>query len=164
MAFPYLLLGAQAAGIGANLYMNRQASKIESLGYNLDRGEANIKMRQELLIASQQQLSDMRNLQENLATQRAIAGASGVNPGQGSARTIMEASSRAYKEDERIRALNTDFRKGYIESLGRLQRIEQAGLKSNRAAKLISSGLNMFSFNDVYSSGTFKQLSKTLNG
>lgn len=161
MAFPYLLLAAQAAGVGLNLYANKQQSKIEGLGYQLEEGQLNVRMQQELLVASQQQLSDLNRLQENMATQRAVFAARGTNPGQGSARTIMEASSKAYQEDERARKLNTDFRKNYIESLKRIQRIEHAGLKSNRAAKQLQSGLNMFSFNEIF--GGNKMPDKTVS-
>ena len=72
MAFPYLLLATQAAGLGLNLYANRQASKIEGLGYDVDQGQLNTRMQQELLVASQQQLSDLGRLQETQAvTKRA---------------------------------------------------------------------------------------------
>jgi hypothetical protein len=161
MAFPYLLLATQAAGIGLNLYANKQQNKIEGLGYKLEEGQLNLRMQQELLVASQQQLGDLTRLQENMATQRAVFAARGTNAGQGSARTIMEASGRAYREDERARKLNTDFRRNYIDSLKRLQRIEHAGLKSNRAAKQLQSGLNMFSFNEIF--GGNKMPEKTVS-
>ncbi len=164
MAFPYLLLAAQAAGVGLNLYANRQQNKIEGLGYNIDEGQLNTRMQQELLVASQQQLSELGNLEETLATQRAMFAARGTNAGQGTARTIMEASSKAYQEDQRARNLNTDFRKNYIESLKRLQRIERAGLKSTRGAQLAQFGLNMFSFNEVFGGNKMpeKPISKNL--
>ena len=73
----------------------------------------------------------------------------------------MEASEKAYKEDERARRMNTDFRRNYIDSLKRLQRIERAGLKSNRASQLMQSGLNMFSFNEVF--GGNKMPEKTVS-
>lgn len=164
MAFPYLLLAAQAAGVGLNLYASRQQNKLEGLGYKIDAGNINMRMQQELLMASQQQLSDLGNLEETLASQRAVFAARGTQAGQGSARTIMEASKKAYAEDERARRLNTDFRRNYMDSLKRLQRIERAGLKSTRAAQMAVSGLNMFSFNEVFGGNKMpeKPTSKTL--
>lgn len=164
MAFPFLLLAAQAAGIGANLYANRQQSRIERMGGAIDEQQMKLRMEQEGLVAQQETLYDLKALQETLASQRAIMGARGQNPSQGSAKTIEQASIRAQKEDERVRGLNKGFRKDYMDSLSRLRRIDRAGVKAQRGTQLLGTSLNMFSFNEMFGGATLQPVKKELNG
>jgi len=153
MAFPFILLAAQAAGIGANLYANRAQNRIESKGLALDEESVKLRMKQESLAAQQETLQDLTTLRETLASQRAIAGARGQNPGQGSIKALEQKSVRAQSTDERMRNLNKSFREKYAESLSRLKRIEHQGTKAQRGVQLLGQSINMFDFNSLYGGG-----------
>ena len=142
-----MLLGAQAAGIGAGIYASGQQRRAEAAGAAIDEGALKLRMQQEQLAFTQANIADLNNLAETLSAQRAILGARGQASGSGSAAALANKTIAQYGEDKQSRQLNASFRKDYITSMIRLRR---ANLGSSRAAygsSLIGQSMNMFSFN-----------------
>lgn len=117
MAFPFMLLATQAAGIGMNLYARNKAKKYEEMGMQysrmgaqLEANEMGLRMEQEVLASKEQSLISTENLREVLASQRAIFASRGTKAGQGSAHGVQEKSIRTYNADERARKLSLDFK------------------------------------------------------
>ena len=160
MAFPFLLLAAQAAGLAANVYANSQQNKIAGAGGRIDESMLQQRMEQETLAATQETLADLTNLRETLASQRAILGARGQAAGQGTAKSLEQKSIRAYGADAEAKRLNANFRKGYLESVNRLKKVEQSGLKAQRGTQLLGQSLNMVDFNSLYGLYTDKDKGK----
>ena len=156
MAYPFLLLAAQAAGIATNIYAQSQQTKIGRQGLAIDQAQLGLRMEQETLAATQDTLTDLTTLQETLASQRAIFGARGQNPGQGTAKSIEQKSVNAYGADANARRINQTFKKSYMESLSRLKRVEQHGLEAQRGVQLLGQSLNMVDFNSLYGMGGMK--------
>lgn len=150
MAFPYLLLAAQAAGIGVNLYGSAQQNRIESAGYNINEDQLRLRMDQEQLAFQQESLQSLTMLKETLASQRAILGARGQNPGQGTAKAIEQNSVRKQSVDQQAREINARFKKSYLESMARFSRVEQQGSRAQRGTQLLGQSLNMVDFNTLF--------------
>lgn len=172
MAFPFMLLAAQAAGIGANLYSQRKQARSENraidqqaawmdLGLGMDLGDLSLQMEQDTLASTEQSLYNMGQLNEAMATQRAIFGARGQMPGVGSANSIATKSLNNFNADESARETNKKINKFKLESKGRLLKINnisnKASLtnqkylnKAKRQGDRLSQGLNMFNFNQVF--------------
>lgn len=150
MAFPYLLLAAQAAGVASSIYGNEQQNRIGKYGARLDQQSMQLRMEQETLAATQETLQDLTNLRETLASQRAIFAARGQNPGQGTAKAIENKSISAFGAEQQARDINKTFRKSYLESMGRLKRVESEGLRAARGVQLLGQSLNMVDFGSLY--------------
>lgn len=142
-----MLLGAQAAGIGANLYASYQQKKMAEYGFELEKGEINLRKGQEELSFAEANLASLQELQEVMATQRAIMGARGQNPGVGSALAAANKSLRAQSADEKARALSKDFRNAQLDSMSRLLNIKKAGARAQFGASLIEGGLSTLNLN-----------------
>lgn len=172
MAFPFMLLAAQAAGIGANLYSQRRQARAENraldqqaewmdVGLGMQMGDLSLEMEQDTLASTEQSLFNMEQLRETMAAQRAIFGARGQMPGVGSANSVANKSINTFNSDESARETNKKINKFKLESKGRLLKINnitgKAGLsnqkamgKSKRQGERLSQGLNMFNFNQVF--------------
>jgi len=152
MTFPYLLLGAQAAGIATSIFANESQNRIGKAGLGVDRAQLALRMEQETLAATQETLFDLQNLRETLSTQAAIMGARGQRTGVGTAHAITQKSLNAYGQDENARRINKGFRESYLNSMSRLKRIESEGMKAQRGVQLIGQSLNMLDFSSLFGS------------
>ena len=148
--FSNLLLAAQAAGIGVNLYANRQQLNYDKRGIELEESQQNLKMQQDTLAYQEQNLADLQTLNQTMASQRAIQGARGQMAGQGTTAAIENTSLRNYKSDERARKMSLSFREDYSKSIARLNRINYGSTKSELYTKTIGSAVNMFDFNKIF--------------
>ncbi len=169
MTFPFMMMAAQAVGIGASMYSqnkaNRRAnrsdrttSEFDRIGSEMDRMQMETRLQEEQLASSQESLVSLENLREVMATQRAIFGARNQNAGIGTAKAIETRSMNAFNSDEIAKNLSLTFRQNYIKSQMRLANIQGAGRQAQRLtakadrrsvrnSNLIGQGLNMFSFN-----------------
>lgn len=142
-----MLLGAQAAGIGADLYSAYSKKKIADAGLELEKGDINIRKGQEELSYAEANLASLQELQEVMATQRAIMGARGQNPGVGSSLASANKSERAHGADQRARELSKTFRQSQLDGMSRLLNIKKAGNRAAFGGSLIESSLNSLSLN-----------------
>ena len=101
-------MGAQAAGSIAGGYMSSRFTKQAA---QLEQQQIGLRLQQEVLASNQQSIFNLRQLEETLASQRAMSAARGAMPGMGSALAIERKSIRAYKKDEQARALSLGFLK-----------------------------------------------------
>ena len=147
MALPYLLLAAQAAGIGMNLYAQRRAEKFTRIGEELEKQQLQLRMSEEQLAYTQKSLYGVEQLREVLASQRAIMAARGQAPGLGSAKALETRSVNVFNADERARQLSQTFRKNQLDSQMSLYNINRSTRKAQRKMNSVMQGLNMFSFN-----------------
>ena len=147
MAFPFILLATQAAGIGMNLYAQSRAEKFTQMGEELDKMQLRQRMGEEQLASSQKSLYNLERLREVMATQRAIMGARGQMPGVGSAGALTQKSIGSFNKDEEARRLSQTFKQNQFESQMRLYGLNRANRQSKRGSKIMQQGLNMFSFN-----------------
>lgn len=154
-----MLLGAQAAGIGANLYSAYSQKKMADYDIEVERGALGVRRGQEELSFAEANLQSLQELQEVMATQRAIMGARGQNPGVGSALAAANKSLRAQGADEKARALSKDFRTAQLDSMSRLLNIKKAGARAQFGASLIEGGLSTLNLNTTI--GEFIQKNKS---
>ena len=166
MAFPFLLLATQAAGIGIDLIKNSISNRAEnqaydsksrflSYGASLEQKEIDIRMQQEELSASEESLMSLKRLREVMSTQAVIFGARGQKTGTGSALSASQGSINEFNADERARNLSKSFRKLQLENQKSISKLNHlAGESSIQSAKsrrtlkqtmgLVNKGLNMF--------------------
>jgi len=171
MAFPYLLLAMQGAGIAANLYsqdkqrraQNKaldQQSRFSDIGYEIADKELGFRMEQEQLASTERSIFDLENLREVMASNRALTSARGQMPGVGSAGSVSNRNINLYNQDQKARQLSEGFKKFQMESNSRLLRLNQTtkkasianykmNQKAERKASLLKFGLNMFDFNST---------------
>ncbi len=161
MNYEALLLGAQVAGIGANLYAARNERRMTEAGLSIEQGELGLRQKQEQLAFTEANIASIEQLQEVLATQRAMAGARGVNPGVGSALAASNKSVRAQGADERARGLSNLFRKSQLDGMSKLLNIKKATSRAQYGNTMLGAGLNSFSLNTTI--GDFINSSKTSN-
>jgi hypothetical protein len=163
MAFNFLLLGAQAAGIGLNMYQRRRearyqnkADDLSNQGADIDIQNLGLQFEKEQLASTEEAVNNMDRLRDTLATQRAIFASRGQKAGQGSAQTIGQGQIRAQGYDERARQLSLGFRKYELESqkrligLGKTARgINKTARRSERRTQNFMQGLNLLNFNSI---------------
>lgn len=147
MNYDAMLLGAQAAGIGANLYAARQQQRMTELGIEVEQGEVALRMKEEQLAFTEANIASLDQLQEVMATQRAILGARGQAPGVGSALAVGNKSTRAQSADQRARNLSKSFRQNQYEGTQSLLGIKKAGARAQFGNSLIAGGLSSFNLN-----------------
>lgn len=147
--FGAILLGAQAAGIGANIYSSRQQARAERAGADIDEGNMKLRMQQEQIAFSQQNIADLTNLRETLAAQRAATSARGQLPGAGSVLAVTNKSIANFNADRSARALNVSFREDYMKGMMGLSRAALGASKAQRGGNLMAQGANMFSVNTL---------------
>lgn len=150
MAFPFLLLAAQAAGIATNLYAERSQQRFERTGERLTEAQIGLRMNQEQLANTEQTLYQTEQLRETLASQRAIFAARGQSVGSGSARAITEKSMRAFSQDQQARSISQGFRKHQLESNLRLMNIGTQARQSRRAGRRLLQTMQTFDFNSIF--------------
>lgn len=151
MAFPMLLLAAQAAGYGINLYQRHQEENFANMGAEMDRQQLSLQIEKEALVNSEETLASTERLRETLATQRAIFAARGISAGAGSSLAIAQRSIRTAGADERARRLSMGFRKHQMESQQRLLGIGRAARRQKRQTEDFMGGLNLLNFTNALS-------------
>lgn len=147
-----ILLAAQAAGIGANLYAERQKRKMAEQGVAVEQAQNKLRMQEEQLAATEATNASLEQLREVLATQRTIAGARGQNPGQGSALALANKAISAQSADERALGLSSSFRQSQLSNMSRLLGIKKAQARTEFGGNLIKTGLKSFSLNQTINS------------
>lgn len=150
MALPYVLMAAQAIGLGLELYGQRQERRMAKLGRRIERDELNLRMEQERLASSEESLRSLEDLREVMAYQRAYYGATGANPGAGSAKAIEQKQLRAFGADERARELNLKFSQANLLSKQKLLTIQKATQNMKMGAELFQSSFNRLGINDLF--------------
>lgn len=149
MSLAYILLAGQAAGYASSIYGKKRAERYTRMGEELDRQQRELTMQQETLASTEQAVLSSERLREVMATQRAIAGARGVQAGQGSNLAISEQSQRLQAADERARQLSLSFRKQQMDSYNRLYKLNAGGRNATRRADRFLQGMNLLSFNPL---------------
>ena len=149
MSFNFLLLGAQAAGIGLNMYQRRKEQRYQNMGADIEIQDLGLQLQKEQLASSEEAVANMERLRDTLATQRAIYAARGQKVGQGSPVSLMQGQIRAQSYDERARQLSMGFRKYELESKQRLIGLNKTARKSERRTKDFMQGLNLLNFNSI---------------
>lgn len=157
-----LLLGAQVAGIGANLFAARQQNRLTEMGIEADRGNLATQMQQEELAFTEANIASVQNLREVMATQRAIMGARGQNPGAGSALAVANKSIRAHEADKAARDLSKSFRQKQFQNANSLFDIKKAGARSKFGASLLNTGISNLNLNSLIGGFTQQKGTKTL--
>jgi hypothetical protein len=155
--YEFMLLGAQAAGFGMNIFASKAQSRLQKIGNDIDARETQLQMQQESLASTEQSLFNSERLRETLAFQRAIYASRGQSAAQGSAVSNTNSSVRAFNADERAREISLGFRKHQLASGQRLRNIGLQSDRLGRKAKLFEQGVNLLSFNNG-------QLGNMLNG
>jgi hypothetical protein len=149
MAMQFLLLAAQAAGIGLDMYQQRRQERYANKGADIEINELGLQMEKEQLASSEEALANTERLREVMASQRALYAARGQKVGQGSPVAIAQRDINTFSVDERARQLSMSFRKHQIESKQRLIGLEKKARKSERKTKQFMSGLNLLNFNSL---------------
>ena len=147
LAYQAMLLGAQAAGIGANIFAAYQQRKMVESGIAVDQGDLKLRMKQEELAYTEANVESLGQLQEVMATQRAIMGARGQNPGVGSALAAANKSVRAQSADQAARDLSKSFRQAQLSGMSGLLNIKKAGARATFGNSLIEGGLSTLDLN-----------------
>ncbi|HHT9129275.1 MAG TPA: hypothetical protein ACFYEC_00230 [Candidatus Brocadiaceae bacterium] len=150
MSFQFLLLGAQAAGIGLNMYQRRKEQRYQNVGADIEIQDLGLQMQKEQLASTEEAVANMERLRETLATQRAIYASRGQKVGQGSPVAIAQGQIRAQGYDERARQLSMGFRKYELESKQRLIGLNKQARRSERRTKDFMQGLNLLNFNSMF--------------
>lgn len=163
MAYQFLLLASQAAGIGLSLYAQNKQKKLEALGTRADQAALDLRMQEEGAQTAEQSLFATEQLQEVLASQRAIFAARGTMAGAGSAGAISERSIRLYNADENARLLSKNSRELNLIGQKRGLELNRLSGQASRGANLMGKGLNMFNFNSALK-GALSLNSSSLSG
>lgn len=144
-----VLNGAQAAGIGLQIYSNYSANKMDRLGTNLDIGQNNIRLQQEQLQSTQMALQATKNLRANLASQAAIAAARGQRSGVGSALAAQNTSQANYNQDINTLSFNQQMKAYDTRFSNDVARMGLQGRKSERSLSLAANVLDTVSINEL---------------
>jgi hypothetical protein len=143
----FLLLGAQAAGLGINMWAERRAEKFTRIGEELDKAQIQTRMQEEKLAFTQKSLYDLNRLREIQAMQRAVFGARGQAPGVGSAGALQTRSENLFNADVKARKLSQTIRQNQLQSQIYGMNIAKVGRNFQRRNKRLTQAVNMFSFN-----------------
>ncbi len=161
MTFPFMVMGAMAAGAALDIYQSKRKERFTRMGEQIERDEMRLQMQQEQLASSEQSLFQGEQLRDILATQRALAASRGQLSGVGSNRAISESSIRAFNADEHARELSQSFRKHQYESAQRLQGLNRLARNTERRYSNIAKGINLAGgFAQAGSFGDWQKASK----
>lgn len=147
MSLAYLLIGAQAAGYGASVYAKKQSERYVRQAEELDAQQRRLQFEQESLSSLETADVNLMRLRETLATNRAVAGARGV---QGS-NAQLQQNLRLYNADERARQLSLSFRKAQMDTVNRLYSLKSAGRNVQRRQDRFTKGINLLNFTPLTS-------------
>jgi hypothetical protein len=143
----FLLMGAQAAGIGLNMWAERRAEKFTRIGEELDKAQVQTRMQEEKLAYTQKSLVDLNRLREVQAMQRAMFGARGQLPGVGSAGALQTRSENLFNADVRAKQFSQTIKQNQLQSQIYGMNINKQGRNLQRRTKRLTQFANMFSFN-----------------
>jgi len=163
MSLPFLLLGAQAAGLAINIFSNKRQNRannrqLESYtrAQELEEAQIDLRMKQEQLSFEEQGLASVDNLREVMASTQALFASQGRTPGIGTTAAIERRSMTAYNKDVQAQELSKGFREHYYQSqksVSRLtlssKRMDVLGEKMKSKADLFGSAFNMINFSDM---------------
>jgi hypothetical protein len=154
MSIELLLLGAQAAGFGLNLFQNRKKEQFSNYGADIEHDELSLQMEKEQLSSTEDAYANQERLREVMASQRALFAARGQKVGQGTAVSFAQREIRTHSYDERARQVSMSYRKHQLESQQRLIKLNKHAKKSQRQTKDFMSGLNLLNFNNLSGFGS----------
>lgn len=149
MSFAFLLMGAQAAGYGIDLYAKRQQQKMAGRGAELDKRQLDLQFQQEQLASTEAAYMNAERLREALASQRALFAARGQSSSQGTPLTLTAGQIGAFNADENARQISMSFRKHQLDAQKRLINI---GLHTQKFSNKLDSamkGINLLNFNGM---------------
>lgn len=102
----YLMLAMQAAGMITDYLGAKNQDEMMKMGMKVQQAGINADIEMTRLQTEEASLQSMKQLRQTLGTQIATMAARGVNPGAGSAFTLLNESLNNFNADERIRRLN----------------------------------------------------------
>lgn len=147
MNYQALLLGAQAAGIGASILSSNSTRKATQSAIEAERAQLDLRAEQEQLAFAEANIASIESLSEVLAGQRALLAARGTNAGQGSAFAVAQKSVRTQSADTEARKLNQKFREAQMQGLNRLLNIKSKTTNAQFGTSLLETGLSSFNLN-----------------
>lgn len=149
LSFNYFLLGGQAIGLGLQQVGANKASSLARRGTRLEQGQVDLRMQQERLLATQQTVEATENLRAIMASQRAIQSARGQMPGVGSAGAVEQGNLRAYMQDERKRALQSNYTQQQLSAQKQLLGLNNATAQSSIYGDLANKSFENIPFNSL---------------
>ena len=163
MALQFVLLAASAAAKFGMQSMNNRVEDqamgeqqyFNDLSFETSRNEIGLRMDQESLAASEQNLFNINRLRDVLSTQRAMMGARGQREGVGSGNMVQNKAINVYNADEKARNLNLSFKRLQLQGQTRALSLKKlvgeskiSNYKSKRQFQQtqdwLKTGLNMF--------------------
>jgi hypothetical protein len=146
----YALMGAQAAGLVGDIWASSTSTRIRQRGQALEEQQLDLQLKQERLASNEQSLANLEQLQEVLATQRAMASISGGLPGIGSNLAIEQRSVSNFNKDEKARLLNLEFSAQHQKAKIAVGRLTSLGKQAESGAKIFNQAFNMIPLNEWY--------------
>ena len=156
MSFNFLLMGAQAAGIGIDMYAKHKQERAARRGAEIDKKEIDLQMQQEQLASTEQSVLNVERLREALASQRAIFAARGQASGQGTPVSLTQNQLSTFNQDEQARQLSLSFRKYQGDAQKRLLNIGLSAQKVANKLDTVSKAFNLADFNQFSTGGGSK--------
>ncbi len=154
MSYQYLLMGAQAAGFGINLWGTSQANRMIGMGANLDRQALDLRMQQNTLASTEQAIANQEQLREAIGLQAVMFAARGQRGGVGSAAAIQNKSLIDFGKEERSRQMNLMFAQSNIKAQKATIGMQAAGQKAQGWGGLLNTSLNSLNFNSLLNQPT----------
>lgn len=145
----YALMGAQAAGLVADVFATDASNKIARSGAALEEAQLELRIKQERIASNEQALANLEQLAETLATQRALMSVRGGTPGIGSNLASEAKAVRGFNRDEQARALSLEFSEQNRRAQISVGRIALAGKEAQSSAQLFNRAFNMIPFNEL---------------
>ena len=145
----YLLMGAQASGaIGSIWSANMNYSALKR-GQQLDEAQLDLRLKQERIASNEQTLYNLSQLQETLATQRALQAARGQLPGMGSSLATATKSITNFNKDVAARKLTLSFSEQQASANKAVGRIALAGKRSQMGAGIFETSIQNIPFSQL---------------
>ncbi len=146
----YALMGAQAAGLVGDIWASHASNSIGRRGQQLEEAQLDLQLKQERIASNERSLMNLEQLQEVLATQRAMASIGGGLPGIGSALAIEQRSVSNFNKDENARLLNLEFSAQHQKAKIAVGRLSVLGKRAEAGAKIFNQAFNMIPTNELF--------------
>ncbi len=154
MSYSYLLMGAQAAGFGINLWGTSQANRMIGMGANLDKQALDLRMEQNTLASTEAAIANQERLRETIGLQAAMFAARGQRGGAGTAAAIQNKSLIDFGREERSRQMNLMFAQSNIKGQKAAIGMQAAGQKAQGWGGLLNTSLSSLNFNSLLNQPT----------
>jgi hypothetical protein len=149
MSLLYLLMGAQAGGNLVDMFSTSSQIKMARRAAEMEGQQLDLRMQQERLASTERSVFQLEQLNETLASQRALMAARGGTPGVGSALALEQKSIQSFKRDEEARELSLGFMESQIKSQQVVGKMSAAGTAAQLGAGLMSRTFKQVPFSQM---------------